>query len=155
MKYLSGINEHFENKEKRPKVVDSSYKFWIDNPEGYWLKETREKALNRKYGISTPTAGFHKKIEVPMIYLNLFLEGGLENEQEKYDLNTPKVIELAEKIKNNVFDLKEHSPFLIINQEGDAYLSEGNRRYLAAKRLDMNYIPLEVNYRTSKEGSAS
>jgi hypothetical protein len=48
-------------------------------------------------------------------------------------------------------DGKQYAPFITVDYEGEAWISEGNHRIKAAAALGWKYLPVEVRYFTGGE----
>jgi hypothetical protein len=46
---------------------------------------------------------------------------------------------------------KQYAPFVVVDQEGDAWVNEGNHRIMAAAHLGWKCLPVELKYFTGGE----
>lgn len=66
------------------------------------------------------------------------------------NLSEPRVQELVNSIKERGFETK-HPIFINVEYDGSANINEGNRRYLVAKHLKFNNVPVEIRYYSGGE----
>lgn len=128
--------EQYITEEKKP--TTKKYKFFVDNPGGGWLEHERTKAAKSHWGGSL-TAGFHEYFLVPIkMVQNL---RGVSGENRK--LSEPRVQDLMTSIKEHGM----YDPiFINVGYDGEAKISEGNRRTLIAKTMGVKYVPVELRY---------
>lgn len=126
------------------------------NPGGDWLKYEQERNTEggrgefgqpRRFGAET--AWFDDPVKVPMSVLSKLK--GLRGEQEnvrKDDLEGLKKLmgETGKLPPSSTNPKKEYVPFIMVNQDGEAWVNDGNHRIMAAKALGWTELPVSVKY---------
>jgi hypothetical protein len=132
-------------------------KLGTDNPGGEWLQGHRQ--LNAETGRNAigapkrfgPVTGYYRdqKVLVPVDVLAQI--PGLAGEQQNVRQDTLQnlIRIMKERGRLPTFSAERDSdyvPFIMVNQDGEAWVNEGNHRIMAAKALGWKYLPTEVRY---------
>jgi len=132
-----------------------------DIPNEEWLagkvRYANEKGRD-SYGapyIGVVTGRFSQDVTIPLSVLTKLK--GLKNEQNNVrqaDLESLKKV-MGETGKLPLRDGgKEYAPFVVVNHAGEAWVSEGNHRIMAAQALGWESMPIEVRYFDGGERAA-
>lgn len=126
-----------------------------DNPGGMWLQGEQE--MSRKSGTTefgcpsrfgSVTASFSEPVLVP-VELAAAVPGmrGEQSNVRQQDLDfLSKLMKKTGRLPDGVTKGKEYCPFIMIDSTGHPWVSEGNHRIMAAKKLGWKYLPIEVRY---------
>ena len=128
-------------------------KLHSDNPGGDWLKYKQEDASkaglsewNTPKRIGTVTGSFDKELTIPVSILkNLKGMRGEQTQVRKDDLSWLKKKMESGKLPEGRLG-EEYAPFVQVDQNGNAWVSEGNHRIMAADQLGWKSMPVEVRY---------
>jgi len=128
---------------------------FTDNPGGDWLEGQRRRAFkNIEEGMKTSgeiTAGTRDNLQIdPKMLLDI---PGESNEHlpgpEQRGGKGFKAERLRKQLKKDG-EVKE-APFILVNPDGSAYISEGNNRVAVAAELGLPSIPVEIRWRAGGE----
>ena len=127
----------------------------LDNPGGKW--QEGEQSMSRESGTTefgapsrfgSVTASFSAPVNLPVDMLADVR--GMRGEQKNvrhddlaYLVNLMKT---TGKLPDGSRPGREYAPFITIDYSGTPWVSEGNHRIMAAKKLGWNYLPTEVRY---------
>lgn len=136
MRFQKFLNE--EEKYIVPKT--KKFGFFQDNPMGGWLEDERARAKRSKLG-GAVTAGFKEYFQIPTKFTKNLR--GMHGEHLTRKLTDPDVKKLMKAIEVEGV----YSPiFINVEYDGEALISEGNRRALISRTLGFDYIPVEIRY---------
>jgi len=125
-----------------------------DIPNEDWLKEKQQ--ITDEYGykesgapkvFGTVTGTYDKPVMIPISILQKI--PGENNEQKNVRPDDLKAIkEIMDKTNRLPQSNRggDYLPFILVDQKGNAYVSEGNHRIMAAKELGYQYLPVEIRY---------
>ena len=142
--------------------IAGTLEFNSDNPGGTWLDNKREdNDYKRKNEFGAPnrfgpvTGYFNRSVLLPV---KLVAKAkGMRGEQSH--VREPDLASLMDVMgKTDQLPLangKQYAPFIMIDQEGEPWVNEGNHRIMAAVKLGWEYIPIEVRYFTGGEDKAT
>lgn len=147
----------FEDSEEKP------LKLRIDNPGGEWLKGKREDLKDAKpnqFGnpsrLGSVTGSWTRHVLLPVDLVASL--PGLNNEHvrvRKDDFDSlHDVMSKTSKLPLIRDTDKQYAPFIVVDMNGKAWVSEGNHRIMVAKKLRWKYIPIELRYFTGGEGES-
>lgn len=140
---------------------ETSYDVFVDNPQGDWLQRKQEAALE-EYNVSkkgfgakglygSVTAGIRStkenKVMLPTDMVARLK--GINNEQKYRDdpKKTPKLAKIMKDLKEGI-----RQPIDIrVNHFGEAYISEGNHRAMAAFKAGLPEVPVSITYHNGAE----
>jgi len=139
--------------------IASSLSLYTDNPGGDWLKNARadcHEAGTTIYGspkrLGPVTATFRRNALLPVAVISHFRGARGEHASTREDSLAWLKSKMGETQKLPVENGKQYAPFITVDCDGEAWISEGNHRIKAAKELKWKYIPVEVRYFTGGEG---
>lgn len=151
-----------EANEQSVKKREPAIQIYSDIPNQRWLQEKKEYSSKggkkpsgapRRFG--TQTGKFilegnvvNRKRNVLMPVDVLARIKGENSEQQNI---RQKDLEAIKKIMSETGRLPQgvdgdYVPFINVDQDGNAYVSEGNHRIMAAKALGFKYLPVEIVY---------
>lgn len=132
----------------------SESKLIVDVPNEEWLQGKIDYAKSRgrdSYGVpymtSSTTAVVKPNIRLPVNLLKRL--PGMRGEQSNVRYDDLKAIM---KIMRDTGKLplmsngEEYAPFVVVAHNGEAWVSEGNHRIMAADRLGWDTLPVELRY---------
>jgi len=126
-----------------------------DNPGGNWLSDKIDYTIEQgrrpsgRYNVLGSTTGwYNRNAFVPMSVL-VEIPG---TNREQSNVRTDSLEYLIDYMKTHD-DLPKsgdgdsvYVPFIVIDQDGKAWVNEGNHRIMAAKALGFYTLPVEIKY---------
>lgn len=143
------------------RLTASKLVFRRDNPGGAWLEHKREdNEYHNKTAFGPPsrmgavTGYFNRPVLVPMMMaINVpGMRGEQRNVREKDLASLIQIMGMSDKLPLD--NGRQYAPFMAVDQEGIAWMNEGNHRIMAARKLGWKYIPIEIRYFTGGEDTA-
>jgi hypothetical protein len=126
---------------------------YIDIPNEHWLNDNIERAKqNGRDRFGVPYLGKitayvkNEEVRIPLSILRKI--PGSRGEQKNVrleDLNAIMNI-MKETGKLPTHDGKEYKPLIFVAWNGEAWVSEGNHRIMAADKLGWSELPVELRY---------
>jgi len=132
-------------------IVESSLR--VDVPNEEWLQDKIDYASSKprnSYGVphmGTVTAYTTGDVPVPVSLLKRLPGGRAEQSNVRQ-----KDLEAIMKIMSDTGRLplsddgREYAPFVTVAHNGEAWVSEGNHRIMAAAALGWDKLPVEIRY---------
>lgn len=128
-------------------IKESDLGLRIDNPGGDWLKHEKERVESggrTEHGpfsrIGSVTGSYSKPALIPVSLLSKLK--GMQGEQSRV---RQRSLDYATDTLNNTGKVT-HPPFININHRGEAWVNEGNHRIMAAAKLGVSHLPVEIRY---------
>lgn len=146
-----------------------------DNPGGKWLEKEQEYCRSQgmskefgspnRFGPVTATWSRQPLILVDVVAkikglraeqrsvreqsLSFLLKHMEENDRLPPSLNATDAMSEPNQLQSKNY--KQYAPFITVWYDGTPWISEGNHRIMAAKKLGWKYIPIELRYFTGGE----
>jgi hypothetical protein len=144
-----------EEREAAEELTDP--KLSIDNPGGEWLEGKKRYSLKEgvnEYGVprifGSTTGSFRRQVLIPVDVLADI--PGASGEQRNVRLKDLASIVGYMREKGKLpppprdEDTEHYYPFIMVLQDGKAYVNNGNHRIMAARKLGYKYLPVELRY---------
>lgn len=138
---------------KITQLLESTLKLAVDNPGGEWLQHKKKdyESVSRTKGgarsaFGTVTANFTRPALIPVDVAKSVR--GINDEQSNVRDHSLAWLmkEMGEKNELPRIDGRQYAPFIMVDQDGEAYTNEGNHRIMAAAKLGWKYIPVTIRY---------
>lgn len=125
----------------------------VSNPGGEWLKENQEACREggkNQFGCpkvwGPVTASFKGNVLMPVSLIQHI--PGMRGEQHNVRPNT--IAWMTENMGQSgrlpQMDGGDYAPFIMVDIDGNSWVSEGNHRIMTAVRLGWHYLPVEIRY---------
>ena len=141
---------HLKKKEDKPSPItfqsDIPKESWLDNQVAY-VKSRGKDSFGHNF-LGKVTGEFNENAQVMLPVEELRKIKGRRGEQENVreeDLNW-LVDHMGKTGKLPLKDSKEYRPFITVDYAGIPTLSEGNHRIMAAYKLGIKELPVEIRY---------
>lgn len=125
-----------------------------DNPGGSWLEHNKKysqkqgrKPSGAPKSFGSITGYFDRKVLIPVALLAT--AKGINGEQMNVRQDSLDWLhkEMGYKKRLPLFnELRQHAPFIQVDQEGVPWVNEGNHRIMVAAQLGWKFMPTEVRY---------